>query len=101
MTEIDLDELSEEEIESILNTSAFQKALQYRRLSQGIEVLKENDAIYSQMVASITQRHGSVSTQSSVEEVLDLLVDEVETYTEDLSTGEETKDLDDLFEQDA
>lgn len=104
MTEldIDVDELSDAEIESVLNTSAFQKALKYRRLAQGIEVLEENDAIYNQLVSTITSRHGQVSTESSVEEVLDLFVAEVKTYTEDLSAEDEDGEgLDDLFEDDA
>ena len=97
--EIDLDELSEEEIEAVLNTSAFQKALKYRRLAQGIEVLQENDAIYRQLVSTITSQHTQVSTESSVEQVLDLLVGEVNAYTEDLSavTEDDETDLDDVF----
>lgn len=94
MTTIDLDELSDEEKQAVVNTSAFQKALRYRRLAQGIEVLRENDAIYDQMVATITSRHKSISTQSSVREVLDLLVEEVETYTEDLSTESDDDEVD-------
>lgn len=96
--DIDTDELTDEEIEAVVNTSAFQKALKYRRLAQGIEVLEQNDAIYSQLVSTITSRHGQVRSESSVEEVLDLFVEEVKAYTEDIST--ETDDgnsLEDLF----
>ena len=82
MTELNPSELTEEEIEAVLQTPAFQKSLKYRRLAQGIEVLEEDDAIYRQLVATITEQHGSVSTRSSVEEVLDLFVEEVKTYTE-------------------
>ena len=93
MSEINLSELSEDEIEAVLQTPAFQKSLKYRRLAQGIEVLEEDDAIYRQLVATITEQHGSVSTRSSVEEVLDLFVDEVKTYTEgmDIDPGEENQ----------
>lgn len=80
--EIDLDELSDEEVQAVLNTSAFQKAVKYRRLAQGIEVLEENDAIYNQLVSTITSRHGQVRSESTVEEVLDLYVEEVKAYTE-------------------
>lgn len=79
---IDLDELSEEEIEAVLETPAFQKSLKYRRLAQGIEVLEEDDAIYRQLVATITEQHSSVGTRNSIEEALDLFVEEVKTYTE-------------------
>jgi len=52
---IDTSELSDEEIEAVLQTPAFQKSLKYRRLAQGIEVLEEDDAIYRQLVATIGQ----------------------------------------------
>jgi hypothetical protein len=98
--DINVDELSDEEIESVLNTSAFQKALKYRRLAQGIEVLEENDAIYNQLVSTITSRHGQVRSEDSVREVLDLFVEEVKTYTEDLSAEDEDGNgLEDLFEE--
>lgn len=79
---VDLDELSDEEIEAVLQTPAFQKSLKYRRLAQGIEVLEDDDAIFRQLVATITEQHSSVGTKASVEEVLDLFVEEVKTYTE-------------------
>lgn len=96
---INVDELSDEEIRAVMETPAFQKSLKYRRLAQGIEVLEEDDAIYRQLVATITEQHGSVSTRSSVEEVLDLFVQEVKTYTEgmdvepDSENAEEFQDL--------
>lgn len=95
MSDINLSELSEDEIEAVLQTPAFQKSLKYRRLAQGIEVLEEDDAIYRQLVATITEQHGSVSTRSSVEEVLDLFVEEVKTYTEGMDI-----DPDDEFDED-
>jgi len=98
MTQIDLDELTDAEKQAVVNTSAFQKALKYRRLAQGIEVLKDNDAIYGQLVATITSRHSQVRSQSSTEEVLDLLVEEVTAYTEDLSAeDEEGTSIEDLL----
>lgn len=93
---IDLEELSDEEIQAILQTPAFQKAAQYRRLAQGIEVLEEDDAIYQQLVRTIESRHPTVNTVSSIEETLDLLVEEVNTYTEDLGVDES----DDVDEED-
>jgi ActR/RegA family two-component response regulator len=102
---IDLDELSEEEIEAVMQTPAFQKSLKYRRLAQGIEVLEEDDAIYRQLVATITEQHGSVSTRSSVEEVLDLFVQEVNTYTEgmdiEVEDEEGSHDFEDLMAQES
>ena len=54
---IDLDELSDEEIEAVLNTRMFQKALAYRRLAAGIEVLEEEDQIFESLVSTITKQH--------------------------------------------
>ena len=84
---IDFDELSEEEVEAVVRTPAFQKSLKYRRLAQGIEVLEEDDAIFRQLVATITEQHSQVSTRSSVEEVLELFVTEVKTYTEGMDVA--------------
>jgi len=97
---IDPEELSEEEIRAVMETPAFQKSLKYRRLAQGIEVLEDDDAIYRQLVATITEQHGSVSTRSSVEEVLDLFVQEVKTYTEGMEVepaAEETAALQEML----
>ena len=99
---IDPDELSEDEIRAVMQTPAFQKSLKYRRLGQGIEVLEDDDAIYRQLVATITEQHGQVSTRSSVEEVLDLFVAEVKTYTEGMELDTDADDelpesIDDLL----
>jgi ActR/RegA family two-component response regulator len=102
---IDLDELSEEEIEAVMQTPAFQKSLKYRRLAQGIEVLEEDDGIYRQLVAAITEQHSAVSTRSSVEEVLNLFVQEVKTYTEGMDIEVEDEegphDFEDLMAQES
>jgi hypothetical protein len=93
---IDTSELSDDEIEAVLQTPAFQKSLKYRRLAQGIEVLEEDDAIYRQLVATITEQHGQVSTRASIEEVLDLFVEEVKTYTEGMDVTNADGDDDPL-----
>ncbi|QZX98710.1 hypothetical protein [Halobaculum rubrum] len=101
MSDFSVDELSDKEIEAVLNSAAFQKAAKYRRLAQGIEVLKEDDAIFQNLVSSITSQHGQIRSQDSVREVLDLLVEEIEAYTADLGVEptDEGEDgtLDDLF----
>jgi hypothetical protein len=98
---IDPEELTDDEIRAVMETPAFQKSLKYRRLAQGIEVLEEDDAIYRQLVATITEQHSSVGTRKSVEEVLDLFVDEVKTYTEgmDIETGGDdySEELEEMF----
>lgn len=91
---MNLDELSDEEIEAVLNTPAFQKAVKYRRLAHGIEVLTEDDAIRNQLVHSILAQHSSISTTKSIEEVLDLFVEEVKAYTEGMGVEPDSDDLD-------
>jgi hypothetical protein len=89
---INPEELTDDEIRAVMETPAFQKSLKYRRLAQGIEVLEEDDAIYRQLVATITEQHSSVGTRASVEEVLDLFVEEVKTYTEGMDVEPESDD---------
>ena len=89
--EIDTSQLTEDEIQAVVETPAFQKSLKYRRLAQGIQVLEEDDAIYRQLVATITEQHSQVRSKDSIKQVLDLFVDEVMTYTEgmELTNGDD------------
>lgn len=97
---IDVDELSEEEIETIVNTRMFQKALAYRRLADGIEVLEDEDQVFESLVASITKQHSQVRSEDSTREFFRLFRQEVETFTEELVDDEENggsaEDLRDL-----
>jgi len=93
------DDLTEEQIERVLNMRGFRKMLAYQRLSEGIQVLAEEDEIYDSLVTSITKQHSQIRAESSVRDVLDLFRQEVETFTEPLvgEDGEEQVDLDDLY----
>ena len=82
---IDLEELSEEEIHSVVNTRMFQKALAYRRLADGIEVLEDEDQVFESLVTSITKQHSQVRSEESTQEFFELFKQEVETFTEELS----------------
>lgn len=93
---IDIGELSDEEIEAVVNTRGFQKMLAYRRLSDGIEVLEDEDQIFESMVASITKQHSQVRSEESTREFFRLFRDEVETFTEGLADTENAADQDDL-----
>jgi len=105
--QIELDDLTDEQIEQVINTRLFQKGLAYRRLAEGIGVLEDEDEIYDSLVTSIEKQHSSVSTESSVREVLRLFREEVETFTEPLVTenGDEMEagELEDIYvdEEDA
>nr|WP_305882631.1 hypothetical protein [Haloplanus ruber] len=78
----------------------FQKALAYRRLADGIEVLEDEDQVFESLVNSITKQHSSVTTEASTREFFRLFREEVETFTEELADeeddGGDTSDLRDL-----
>ena len=93
---ITTDDLTDEQIERILNSALFQKGLAYSRLADGIEVLEEEDEIFESMVSSITKQHSSVSTEDSVREVLKLFREEVSTFTDPLVEGADSVDANDL-----
>jgi hypothetical protein len=95
---ISTDDLTDEQIERVLNSRGFQKMLAYSRLADGIEVLE--DELFESMVKNIQARHGSIRNDDSVREVLRLFRDEVETFTEPLvedENGVEASDLEDLY----
>lgn len=100
---IDADELSDEEIEAVLNTRMFQKALAYRRLADGIEVLEDEDQVFESLVTSITKQHSQVRSQPSTREFFRLFREEVETFTEELAgedqNGGDAGDLRDIVEE--
>lgn len=101
MNDIEYDDLTEEQKKRIIQTRGFQKMLAYTKLADGIEVLEEQDAIFDSMVTTITEKHSTVSSEDSVEQFFELFVDEVKTYTEDITDdadGEATDvDVDEIL----
>lgn len=95
---IDPDNIPPEMIERVVNTRGFQKMLAYTRLAHGLDALKDNDALYDSLVNSIEERHSRGLSDESIEEVLDLFVDEVETYTEGLVDDEDVDDPQELVD---
>lgn len=95
---IDPTELSEDEIRAVVNTRMFQKALAYRRLADGIEVLEDEDQVFESLVTSITKQHSQVRSEDSTREFFRLFREEVETFTEELAAndGENNGDNEDL-----
>lgn len=91
---ITTDDLTDEQIEAIINSRGFQKMLAYSRLAEGIEVLADEDEIYDSLVNTITKQHSSVSTESSVREVLSLFRSEVRTFTEPLVDADDGDEMD-------
>lgn len=95
---ISTDDLTDEQIEAVLNSKGFQKMLAYSKLADGIEVLESEDEIFESMVNTITKQHTSVSTEASVREVLSLFRQEVSTFTEPLVEDDDGMDSGDLEE---
>jgi len=101
---ITTDDLTDEQIEEVLNSRGFQKMLAYQKLADGIEVLEEQDELFDSMVNSIQKQHGSVSTESSIREVLNLFQQEVKTFTEPIAESGDVdhsaEDLEEVFVDD-
>lgn len=101
MAKIDVDELTDEQIEAIINTRGFQKMLGYSKLAEGVAVLKDEDEIFQSLVETIRKRHSQVSSTRSVEEFFELFVEEVETFTEPLVSEDgnelDSNDLEELY----
>jgi len=57
------DDLTDEQIEAILNTRGFRKMLAYQRLAEGIQVLADEDEIYDSLVTSITKQHSQIRSE--------------------------------------
>ena len=91
MIEISKEDLSDEELETIISSRGFQKMLLYQRLADGIRVLQTHDKLYESMVQAIARRHSELDSDEAVREVLTLLEYEVSMYTEPLTTSEEDK----------
>lgn len=100
---ITADDLTDEQIERVLNSQGFQKMLAYQKLAEGIEVLEEQDDIFGSMVENIRKQHKHVSSSDSVEQVLTLFAEEVKTFTEPMVDGDEgitDDDMEDLYVDD-
>lgn len=93
---ITTDDLTDEQIEQILNSRLFQKGLAYRRLADGIEILADEDEIFDSMINSILKQHSTVGTEDSVREFFRLFRQEVETFTEPLVQEETDVDASDV-----
>lgn len=99
---IDVDDLTDEQIERVINSRLFQKGLAYSKLAEGISVLEDEDEIFDSMVQAITKQHSNIRSESSTREVLRLFRDEIETFTEPLvaedgEAGVDAEELEDLY----
>jgi hypothetical protein len=83
-----VEDFSEDELEEILQSKMVQKYLAYRNLTDGITTLKNDDVMYDQLVKGIESRVTQNLAQSTIRNVLDALVEEVESNTGALEEAE-------------
>ena len=90
-----IDELQEKGLlEDVVKSKMVQKYLAYRDLAEGIEALKEDDAMYDQLIQGIEDKYSRVSDQT-IRDVLDAFVSEVESNTAALESADEDVDMTD------
>lgn len=97
---VDIDELTDEEIERVVNTQMFAKALAYRRLADGIDVLSDEGQVYDSLVANVTKQHSQVRSEDSTREFFELFRQEVDAFTAELDAddgGSTTEDIRDVL----
>lgn len=97
-TRLQPDDLTDAQIEQVLNSRLFQKGSAYGKLADGIEVLEQEDEIYSSLINSITKQYENNLSEGSVRECLRLFRGEVKTFTEPLIDEGEGADADDFDE---
>lgn len=99
-----VEDLTDEQIEAVVNSRGFQKMLGYSRLAEGIDVLADEDEIFDSLVESIRKQHSNVNSEDSVREFFELFRSEVATFTEPLvdEAGDDVgaSDLEDLYVED-
>lgn len=74
--------LTDEQVEQILNSKIVQKYVAYRSLTDGVEALKEDDGVmYDTFVDGVNRRVGRLK-RDTVEQVIDAIIAEVEENTD-------------------
>jgi len=101
MSRISVDDLTNDQIEAIVNSRGFQKMLAYNKLAEGVEVLRDQDEIFDSMVESIRKQHTTVNSSDSIRQFFDLFLSEVEAFTKplvgDSDENVEATDIEDIF----
>ena len=90
--ERDFDSLSDEEKRQFFNSKLFQKYHSYKSLTDGIQTLQDDDVMYDNLIQGITNRLSQNLAESTVRNVLDELVNEVEDHTELVEEEDEEDD---------
>jgi hypothetical protein len=93
------EDLTESQLDRILNSKIVQKYVAYRSLTDGIQALKDDGAMFDTFVDGVHRREGvSRLSRDTVVDVIDAMVAEVEDNTafieeSDEGTAEMLEDL--------
>lgn len=97
------EDLTEGQLERLLNSKIVQKYVAYKSLTDGIEALKDDGAMFDTFVDGVHRRDGcSRLKRETVVDVIDAMVAEVEDNTDFIEESEEepTELLGELTESD-
>lgn len=79
---MDPDDLTDEQVEQILQSKIVQKYVAYRSLTDGVNALKSDDGVmYDTFVDGVNRRVGRLK-RDTVEQVIQAIIAEVEENTE-------------------
>lgn len=87
------EDLSEQQIDRLLNSKVVQKYVAYRSLTDGIEALEEDDGVMYETFLDGVHRRVSRLSRESVDEVIQAMVAEVEdntAFVESIDDSEQT-----------
>lgn len=88
-----IDQLTDEEREQLLRSPLVKKGVAFKKIGEGLEHLEENeDHVFNSLVRNIEQRSSRVNSEDTVEEILDLLIDEVRKDVELLEEDDTEED---------
>lgn len=97
--------LTDEQVERVINTPIFRRALAYKRLADGVEALKEDDEMFDQLARDVNAEAGGRTKVQTTKNTLNAFVEVVNRYTTLVDDGDgdapDTGDLDDLFVDEA
>jgi hypothetical protein len=84
------EDLTESQLEQVLNSKIVQKYVAYRSLTDGIQALKDDGAMFDTFVDGVHRREGvSRLSRDTVVDVINAMVAEVEDNTAFIEEGEE------------
>ena len=84
------EDLTETQLEQVLNSKIVQKYVAYRSLTDGIQALKDDGAMFDTFVDGVHRREGvSRLSRDTVVDVINAMVAEVEDNTAFIEEGEE------------